>query len=212
MKYARQMRNKEIFFRALCFFTIELVMISFIIVYYLKNGVDFAADYGTVVLKFCCAIAIHLMQQPTIENTLQRMKYILQHPDDFEQTLVPLLVTWMKFWVEFLIEVAMIVSTAYENYNTFMIMDFSALTVINYIDFYYTSLLKDDLKVSIEMVEESVRIKNTTIKDEQLTWYERVAKWLLIALTWVYETIYYHFWPYGALLYSIYIIRGRGEV
>ena len=43
----------------------------------------------------------------------------------------------MKILVEFSIEIAMIVSTAYENYNVWMIMDFSALVVVNYIDLYY---------------------------------------------------------------------------
>ena len=43
----------------------------------------------------------------------------------------------MKITVEFSIELAMIISTAYENYNNFMIMDFSALVVVNYIDLYY---------------------------------------------------------------------------
>ena len=43
----------------------------------------------------------------------------------------------MKITVEFSIELAMIMATAYENYNNFMIMDFSALVVVNYIDLYY---------------------------------------------------------------------------
>ena len=43
----------------------------------------------------------------------------------------------MKFFSEFLIEIAMIVGTAFENYNVYIIMDFSALVVVNYIDLYY---------------------------------------------------------------------------
>ena len=47
----------------------------------------------------------------------------------------------MKLIVEFSIEIAMIVSTAFENWNVYTIMDFSALVVINYVDQYYTMSL-----------------------------------------------------------------------
>ena len=40
----------------------------------------------------------------------------------------------------------MIIATAYESYNVYMIMDFSALIVVNYIDLYYYSLINDNLK------------------------------------------------------------------
>ena len=52
----------------------------------------------------------------------------------------------MKFTIEFGIEVACIVSTAYENLNIYTIMDFSALIVLNYIDMYYAMALQDELK------------------------------------------------------------------
>jgi len=52
----------------------------------------------------------------------------------------------MKIIVEFWIEIAMIIATAYESYNVYMIMDFSALIVVNYIDLYYYSLINDNLK------------------------------------------------------------------
>ena len=64
LRYARRLRNRNIFFNALFLFTIEMGMIIFIMKYYKDQGVDFGLDYGTVVLKYMCAIALHLMQQP----------------------------------------------------------------------------------------------------------------------------------------------------
>jgi len=56
----------------------------------------------------------------------------------------------MKITTEFLIEIVMIFATAYENYDVYLIMDFSALIVVNYIDIYYYQTVKDDLKSEVE--------------------------------------------------------------
>jgi hypothetical protein len=116
----------------------ELGMIIFVIMWYLKWGVDYSADYGTFCLKYCCIIALHLMQQPPVINSLKRIEYVLKHPEHFESSYQPILICWMKFITDFSIEIAMTVSTAFENWNVFMIMDFSALIVINYVDLYYS--------------------------------------------------------------------------
>ena len=101
----------------------------------------------------------------------------------------------------------MIVSTAYENMNNFMIMDFSALTVINYIDFYYTSLLKDELKLKIEVAESKMPIVNKKIEWGSMKWYGKANYYIWRIVVWFYETVYFHFWPYLATMYSFYIIR-----
>ena len=82
-----------------------------------------------------------------IYESLLRIKYVLSHPDDFESNFIPVLLCWMKLTIEFGIELTMIIATAYENYDVYMIMDFSALIVINYIDLYYCGTIKDRIKL-----------------------------------------------------------------
>lgn len=84
LRYARRLRNRNVFFKALFFFTVEMGMIVFIMVYYLTSPIDGPIDYGTVVLKYCCSIALHLMQQPQILQTIKRLDYVLKHPESFE--------------------------------------------------------------------------------------------------------------------------------
>jgi len=62
LRYARRVRNRDILFRALCIFGIEMAMLAFIIKYYIDYGIDFDTDYGTVCLKYLCIIALHMMQ------------------------------------------------------------------------------------------------------------------------------------------------------
>ena len=70
MQYALRQRNRDIFFKAIFFFVIEMVMILFVMLYYVASGVDDTTVYGTVVLKYCCAVALHLMQYPEIWNSI----------------------------------------------------------------------------------------------------------------------------------------------
>ena len=52
----------------------------------------------------------------------------------------------MKIIAEAGIELTLVVSTAYENDNVYLIMDFTALMVVYYIDTSYFESIKDDLK------------------------------------------------------------------
>ena len=179
-------------------------MILFVILYFYDTGIDKENDYGSVVLKFTCILALHLMQQPEIKNSIKRLKYILHHPDAFEQLFIPQLICWLKFFSEFIIQVAMIVCTAFENYDVAIILDFSALVVVNYVDIYYFNTLTDDLKQQASEVDFSMPVRNTKVSFKQLDLKGKVFFITLMIVEWVYETIYYHFLPYLAVLYAFY--------
>lgn len=41
--------------------------------YWSRSGIDDGYHYTTVVLKYMCVMAIHLMQQPNILNCIKRL-------------------------------------------------------------------------------------------------------------------------------------------
>jgi hypothetical protein len=206
MRYTRRMRNLNIFYKAMFLFVIEMSMIWFVIQWYEKNGVDWVADYGTYVLKYCCIIALHLQQFPAVLASMKRISYVMKHPEHFEQSTVPILICWMKFLTDFSIEIAMTVSTAYENWNVFTIMDFSALIVINYIDVYYCQTLKDDLKKRIVREQYKMPIIHKEYREEEMTLVLRVSRLTLQCVEFFYTMIYFHFWPYLGLYYAYFMV------
>lgn len=113
----------------------------------------------------------------------------------------------MKFTGELLLEVAMTVSTAYENWNVFTIMDFSALIVINYIDLYYCQTLKDDLKKRIVREQYKMPIVNKEIKEENMNFHLSVSRVSHAFFVWFYEHVYFHFWPYIGLFFSVVYVK-----
>lgn len=114
---------------------------------------------------------------------------------------------WMKLTTEIGIEAAMLVSTAYENWNVFMIMDFSALVVINYLDLYYNMTIKDDLKDKIENVENKMPVENHEVNKEKMILYEWCSYYFLIFINLFYEIVYFHFVPYIGLYFSIVVVK-----
>ena len=110
----------------------------------------------------------------------------------------------MKITVEFWIEISMIVATAYESYNVYMIMDFSALIVVNFVDSYYFNLINDNLKDKMMKAEMKLPIKNKEYDHHLMGKFEKVTMWMLKLTKWMYETIYFHFMPYLAIFYSFY--------
>ena len=73
LRYSRRLRNRSIFFNALFIFVMEMAMIIFVVKYYNDYGTDYTLNYGTVVLKYMCAIALHLMQQPQVLQSIYRL-------------------------------------------------------------------------------------------------------------------------------------------
>jgi len=112
----------------------------------------------------------------------------------------------MNFITEFMIEIVMIYGTAYENYDVYIIMDFSALVVINYIDRYYYFTIMDDLKSQIEEVEYKMPLRHSNTDVRYLNKTNRVMYVLTLATHWFYEMIYFHFWPYIGLIFSFQVI------
>lgn len=102
--------------------------------YFNRTKQDDIYYYTTVTVKFCCIFAIHVMQQPAIFSSINRIGYVLRHPDNFENLFFPVMFALMKLTIEFSIEWVCIYATAFENLNVYTIMDFSALIVINYLD------------------------------------------------------------------------------
>lgn len=129
----------------------------------------------------------------------------MKHPEHFEQSTTPILLCWMKFITDFTIEIAMTVSTAYENWNVFMIMDFSALIVINYVDLYYSQTIKDDLKKRIVKEEYKMPIVHQDYREDKMGPLLKISRVLLKVVNFLYETVYFHFWTYGGMAYSFFI-------
>ena len=116
------------------------------------------------------------------------------------------MICWFKLSAEVGVEIAMIVATAYENWNVFMIMDFSALIVINYIDVYYCSTIENDLTEKISTRENCMTKTEKQFKSDNYNFWQKLS---FFGITWFvrfYKIVYYHFFPIIGLWFTFYFV------
>ena len=41
-------------------------------------------ELSTTIMKFVCSLCLHLIMQPRIVDPIQRLQYVLHHPERFE--------------------------------------------------------------------------------------------------------------------------------
>ena len=190
-------------------------MIIIIMKYYIWNTGLYPARlpppvYPTCILKYICSIILHLIMQPRVCDPIDRLRYVIHHPERFEQIFIPQLICWMKIVCEVGIEITLIVSTAYENDQIYLIMDFTALMVVYYIDSSYFESIKDPLKDKMMNVQEMklpvtnslepFTFKQLRIKGKKSLCYNIIMRmWIFM-----YETVYFHFLPYISMYYCYY--------
>ena len=208
------MRNNSILFKLFIIFVIQWCMIVITIQYYVWNDEAEGGWYphryppptfSIGLLKYICVITLHLIMQPRVCDPIERLRYVIHHPERFEQIFIPQLICWMKIASEVGIECVLIVSTAYENDAVWMVMDFTALMVIYYIDSSYFESIKDPLKDKL-IHEQNLELpiinsmEDFPLKD--LPWREKIYNIIMKTWWFLYETVYFHFLPYIAMYYA----------
>ena len=72
--------------------------------------------------------------QPRILEAIKRLKYIMCHPCKFTNVAVPLYINILKLVAEVLNEFTVIISNLSVTDNKDIVMNFSSLVVVSYID------------------------------------------------------------------------------
>ena len=188
-------------------------MIFIIMKYYIWNSAEDGGYYperypppsfAIGLLKYICSITLHLIMQPRVCDPIDRLRYVIHHPERFEQIFIPQLVCWMKIATEVGMECVLIVSTAYENDAVWLIMDFTALMVIYYIDSSYFESIKDPLKDKM-IIDQKMELpiinsmEDYPLKD--LPFKEKFYNIVMKVFVFLYETVYFHFLPYISMYY-----------
>lgn len=65
--------------------------------------------------KVFCSIILHLQMQPQIDDAIERLFYLKNHPHKFDSILMPYIICLMKLCIEFLTEIICLWITAIFN-------------------------------------------------------------------------------------------------
>ena len=72
--------------------------------------------------------------QPKILAAIERLVYIMEHPDKFDEIVIPIVICLMKLFIEFYLEFMCLSLTSASEAVHECVMDFVALGVISELD------------------------------------------------------------------------------
>ena len=79
-------------------------------------------------------MVLHLYIQPGIRVSIERMRYLYEHSDDFECTVLPFAVNAFKLCIEIMVEFVEVNTTYFLNDELWIIMCYSAMLCISWLD------------------------------------------------------------------------------
>jgi len=116
-----------------------------------NNHVDYkvyiASYYGLLLIKFISSVALHFMLYPEVGRSMQLIKYVVNHPDEFTHPYIVLCVTFTAHTINVIAEILNLFMLLYQHTVAHAIIHFVALEIIVEIPHIYMgSLLDDKLK------------------------------------------------------------------
>ena len=140
------------------------------------------------------------------------MRYLFAHKDNFEQVFIPFSICMMRLVCEVAIEITEVFTTYVLNDELWIVMCYSAFTCISYIDTQYFDTMDDKLKdkmvgqyqfsLKIENEEEFEETKIKNLVNKKFNCKEKFYYGLLIIIEFLYETVYFYFFPYFAIVFA----------
>lgn len=106
--------------------------------------------------------------QPKILEAINRIFYIMLHPNSFDETLIPIIICILKCFTEFYLELMCLFLTSKSETVHECIMDFVALGVISELDERYFDSLKDPLKDKMSSDEVQYKLPIMNIKKREV--------------------------------------------
>ena len=128
-------------------FALQICLIALLFNYFIWTDFATPASYNLCMLAFLCCLVLHLYLQPTVFASIERMRYLFAHKDNFEQIFIPFSTCILKLICELSIEAVEVLTTYFLSYDElWVIMCYSAFTVIGYIDQQYFETMDDKVK------------------------------------------------------------------
>ena len=219
----RTQRNRQNFSKLCMVFNIQIILL-FAMVWSVNIGPRLAGedksndddeDYPFLVLcsKVFCSILLHLQMQPSMDDAIERLFYLKNHPHKFDSIVMPYIICLMKLTVDFLTEVICLSITATFNAPHDILMNYIALGCISGLDELVFATIRSPLKEQMEEEENSMPIENFNgiAYWKELNFFYKFLFSLLKPLQILYQTLYFHLFHYGIFVF-LFFRKGFGDL
>jgi len=221
-KYLRRLQRSRVMAKLTAMWVFQCVLVALLFNYFRRLGFYDPYSYSILIVSFVCCLALHLYLQPGVFKSIERMRYLFSHKHHFEQTFLPFCICLMRFIVEIGVELTEIFTTFNLNDELWMVMCYAALTCIGTIDHQYYDIIDDKIKDKlVEKYQYCLKIENEADfektdfsmlgSNSPLTKREKAYYLFTMFLEFFYQTIYFYFFPYLAIIYEVFVLLKYNE-
>ena len=139
--------------------------------------------------------------QPSIFTVINHMNYINRHPHKFEIILMPMLICYMKLFVEIIIEYVSLALISSLKDSQQVIFCFLTIMFISEVDQLFYNHVRSDLKQRLEQKEYKIPIQNHSgiqsgVSKTKLNILDKILLYTADLCKLAYEVFYFHTFPY----------------
>lgn len=201
-------------------FNIQILLL-FAMVYSLTIGIkkedikdeDESFPFLVLATKVFCSIILHLQMQPQMDDAIERLFYLKNHPHKFDSIIMPYIICLMKLIIEFLTEIICLSITATFNSPVDVLMNYIALGCISGLDELFYATIRSPLKEQMEEEDNNLPIENFNgiAYWKEINCFYKFLFSLLKPLKVLYQTLYFHLFHYGIFVF-LFIRKGSGDL
>ena len=159
-------------------------------------------DYSVFISRFICALMLHMRLEIEVRQSLNMIRYLINHSAQFTSTMVPFLVAHMQLFASLLTEIINICLICGQKTIMDSIINFIALGAISEIDNYYAvSLNHLPIKKAAEepypFMKRLYYLRLSKMSCQQIL-LRSIYKFYRV----VYVSLYFYFTPYITTVFS----------
>jgi len=149
-QYLRRVQRGRIFGKTFMLYVLQMALSVILFKYFNRSGLYFPSYATTLISAYIVVIILHLFMQPGVFKSIECMKYLFTHSENFEQTFIPFCTCMMKLSVEICVEITNILTGFQLNDELWIIMCYTAICCISEMDEQYYEIADDKLKTRLE--------------------------------------------------------------
>ena len=133
-QYLRRVHRGRILGKCLVLFILQIAITIILFRYFQLQGLVFPEVATRLISAYLVVIILHLFMQPGIFKSIELMRYLFTHSENFESTFMPFCICMMKFSVEICVEITNILTGFKLDDELWIIMCYTAICCISDMD------------------------------------------------------------------------------
>ena len=137
---------------------IQLIISSFCLRYYYWQPTEVPGYYGVAIVILMCLMSGHMIIQKKVQQTLESLMFVVEHPYNFRSQFQPVFICAMKLLIEICLELVSCTMCIKAKDSVEVVATFVAFIIISDLPAMYFDIASDEIKKEMDTVNNEKRL------------------------------------------------------